>query len=113
MSKSAKNRPSISRCVTYSHVGPFSFDVDETLRAALKQGIILEYDDGRELNPWYSGPPGPELRRLRDLFRENVITEAEDLKLFKEQVKKKKFEILQSEDAFKKKRRRYHDHHDR
>lgn len=60
-----------TRGVGYSFPGEesFGFDVEARLAKALKDGVITEYDDGRNQSPWFNGRPGPELRALRDEFR--------------------------------------------
>lgn len=35
------------------------------LADAKRDGVIVEYDDGRGSSPWLNGPPGAKLRALR------------------------------------------------
>ena len=49
--------------------GDFLFDVEECLSKAKRAGVIRDFDDGRNRDPRFSGKPGPELRKLRDLFQ--------------------------------------------
>jgi len=46
----------------------FAFDVEKRLAKAKKDGIITNYDDGRNRCPWFEGPPGKELRALKAEF---------------------------------------------
>ena len=41
---------------------------EKVLAHAKSQGIITNYDDGRDRDPWFEAPPGPEARALRDKF---------------------------------------------
>lgn len=63
-----------SRIVHYSfHAkslddGDYIIDCEEVLAKAKAQGIICNYDDGRNRDPWFEGTPGKEIRALRDFF---------------------------------------------
>ncbi len=43
-------------------------DCEKVLAKAKAAGIVLNYDDGRDRDPWFEAPPGPEARALRDQF---------------------------------------------
>jgi hypothetical protein len=47
----------------------YVMNVEARLARAKADGVITEYDDGRNLCPWFRGPPGPRLRALREEFR--------------------------------------------
>lgn len=79
MGKSSKRNKHISktRVVFYSFCNypnefcadnDFDFDVEKRLAKAKKDGIITNYDDGRNRCPWFEGPPGKDIRALRDEF---------------------------------------------
>ncbi len=71
MSRGARNNGSKTRVVLYSFPGDtdFAFDVEARLACAKRDGIIVNYDDGRDRCPWFEGSPGARLRALRDEFR--------------------------------------------
>ena len=48
----------------------FDFNVEERLAKAKEDGIITNYDDGRNRCPWFEGPPGALLRALRNEFED-------------------------------------------
>lgn len=43
-------------------------DCEKVLAKAKASGVILNYDDGRDRDPWFEAPPGPRARALRDVF---------------------------------------------
>lgn len=49
--------------------GDFIMNCDAILKKAFKDGIITNFDDGRNRDPWFEGHPGKAIRVLRDLFR--------------------------------------------
>ncbi len=49
--------------------GDFVFNVEKRLSKAKIDGIITNYDDGRNRQPWFQGKPSKKLRKLRDEFR--------------------------------------------
>lgn len=72
--KHTKHRTKI-RTVNYCFFGPgvnetrgALLDCEKVLAHAKAQGIITNYDDGRDRDPWFEAPPGPEARALRDKF---------------------------------------------
>lgn len=72
MSRGASmRRPSRTRVVLYCFEGGSNnttFHVESRLGKAFEAGIITEWDDGRDENPWFEGPPGARIRALRDEF---------------------------------------------
>lgn len=63
-----RTHPSKTRVVAYSRD---TSGFDETameclLTKALRDGVITVYDTGRGHVVWFTGPPGAELRALRD-----------------------------------------------
>lgn len=78
MKKKHNYPPSKSRAVHYSFCSlrtnpskrycddeDFAFDVEERLAKAKSDGIITNYDDGRNRCPWFEGPPGKAIRALK------------------------------------------------
>lgn len=58
-----------TRTVMYAFFGDdVRFDCEKVLAHAKAQGIVTNYDDGRDRDPWFEAPPGPETRALRDKF---------------------------------------------
>lgn len=47
---------------------PNNFNCEEILAKAKAAGIITEYDDGRDNDPWFNAAPGAQARTLRDVF---------------------------------------------
>ena len=43
-------------------------DCECVLASAKAAGVIINYDDGRDRDPWFEGPPGASMRGLRDQF---------------------------------------------
>lgn len=63
----SKTRPHPkTRVIRYAFEGDFTENVDLVLRKALADGIITQYDDGRNHWPWFCAKAGPETRALRD-----------------------------------------------
>lgn len=51
-----------------NETGGALLDCEKVLAKAKAAGIVLNYDDGRDRDPWFEAPPGPEARALRDVF---------------------------------------------
>ena len=75
MSKSAYHKPNRCRAVLYVFFGEgvnetrgALLDCEKVLAKAKADGLILNYDDGRDRDPWFEAQPGPEARALRDVF---------------------------------------------
>lgn len=70
MSKRAQsNKPSKSRSVFYSIDGPFISHPRSLLEKALKDGIISQFYAGRCELVWFEGPPGKQMRELRNTIQ--------------------------------------------
>jgi hypothetical protein len=60
-----------SRCVSYKFYRKdelHNFNCEEVLAKTKAAGIIIEYDDGRDRDPWFNAVPGAQARSLRDVF---------------------------------------------
>ncbi len=75
MTASTYRKPSRSRTVMYAFIGEgvnetrgALLDCEKVLAKAKADGIITNYDDGRDRDPWFEAPPGPDARALRDVF---------------------------------------------
>ena len=44
------------------------FNCEKVLANAKAQGIIVEYDDGRDRDPWFNAFPGPDAEKLCQVF---------------------------------------------
>lgn len=61
---------SVARSVTYAYEGEFSESaVEKILELAKESGVVTEYDSGRGSVVWFSGSPGPALRKVREEVR--------------------------------------------
>lgn len=72
MSKRIKSYgPSKSRAVHYNIHGPWKDgeDPEPLLKKAIENKTITQYDDGRGDLCWFEGPPGKDMRELRDTIR--------------------------------------------
>lgn len=59
-----------TRVTGYRYEGSFKeSDVEKILEAAQKAGVVTEFDTGRGNLVWFNGPPGPEMRKLRDQIK--------------------------------------------
>lgn len=66
----AKTRPPPkTRVITYRFMAEAGADEAAMIRVlekALRDRVITRYDDGRGDFPWVNGPPGADLRALRE-----------------------------------------------
>lgn len=66
MSGSAHRLPSKTRVVGYTIDARFDeVAMEKLLNAALKQGVVTQFDTGRGSFCWFNGPPGKAMRILR------------------------------------------------
>lgn len=54
------------------------FDCEATLSFAKKVGTIIEYDDGRDRDPWFNAMPSEEVNALREIFIKAGYVERND-----------------------------------
>jgi len=71
MRTQGRKRPSKTRVVLYDYEGDFDeSEVERILERAVSKGVVTLFDTGRGHIVWFEGPPGPELRKVRNQVRQ-------------------------------------------